>query len=80
MAEYKYDYNIAGFVDHDLFNKQCKALEKHIPGIEKGEYVKDVDESEIQIYYVNDEKIVVHNSHYIGAIFIKSNVDLDLYF
>lgn len=77
---YKYDYNICTEADRDIFIKQCKALEKHIPNLVKDKLLEDVDGSETQIYFVDGKKIVVHNSYYIGAVYIKSEVELEHFF
>lgn len=76
----KYEYNICNEPDKDIFEKQCVALENHIPGIVKSDLLTDVDGSETQIYIVDNKRITVHNSYYVGAIYIKSDIDLDLYF
>ena len=67
-----FEYNICTVPDRNIFIKQCKALEKHIPDIIKGDLLKDVDKSETQIYTVNNKKIFVYNSFYVGAVYIKS--------
>lgn len=77
---YKYDYTICTEPDKEIFVKQCRALEKHIPNIIKDKLLKDVDESETQIYFYNDKEILVHNSYYIGAVYIESEIDLDQFF
>ncbi len=77
---YKYDYTICTEPDKEIFVKQCRALEKNIPNITKDMLLKDVDESETQIYFYNDKEILVHNSYYIGAVYIESEIDLDQFF
>ena len=77
---YKYDYNICTEPDRDIFIKHCRALEKHIPNLVKDELLKDVDESETQIYYLDGKKILVHNCYYVGAVYIESEVDLEQFF
>ncbi|MBE6857769.1 MAG: hypothetical protein E7497_07970 [Ruminococcus sp.] len=75
-----YNYNICTEADKNIFSKQCKALEKHIPAITKKEKITDVDGSETQIYTVGDKKITVHNSFYIDAVYIESEIKLEPYF
>ncbi len=77
---YKYDYNICTEADRDIFIKQCKALEKHIPNLVKDKLLEDVDGSETQIYFLDGKEITVHNSYYIGAVYIKSEVELEHFF
>lgn len=75
-----FQYNICTEPNREIFIKQCKALEKHIPNLIKGKLLDDVDGSETQIYALNGKQITVHNSNYIGAVFIDSEIDLDTYF
>lgn len=75
-----FQYNICTEPDREIFIKQCQALEKHIPNLIKGNLLDDADGSEFQIYKLNGKKIVVHNSNYIGAVFIESEIDIDKYF
>ena len=75
-----YTYNICSEPDEHLFEKQCRALEKYIPGLVKGSLLHDVDDSLTQCYSLGDSSIVVHNSYYIGALYIDSEINLDNYF
>lgn len=77
---FMYDYNICTEADERLFHLQCKALEKHIPGLVKGDFLIDVDGSMTQIYYFNSKEISVHNSYYIGALYIVSEIELSQFF
>lgn len=75
-----FHYDICTVADDDVFNKQCKALETHIPNIRKDDLLEDVDGSSTQIYYVGDNKISVHNSKYIDAVYVDSEIELKQYF
>ena len=75
-----FNYVICCEPDKELFKKQCNALEKHIPNIQKHDLLKDVDDSETQIYSLNGKTITVHNSYYIGSLYIESEVKLEPYF
>ena len=75
-----FQYNICTEPDREIFIRQCRALEKHIPGLIKCDLLEDADGSEFQIYKLNDKEIVVHNSYDIGAVFIESDIDIDKYF
>ena len=75
-----YHYTICTEADRNIFVRQCSALEKHIPDIKKGQHLNDVDGSETQIYELNGKEITVHNSIYIGAVYIDSDIELDSYF
>jgi len=75
-----YEYNICTNADKVVFLRQCAVLEKHIPNLRKRQRLIDVDESETQIYTLEDKTIIVHNSYYIGAVYVQSDVDLLPYF
>lgn len=75
-----YEYSICNQADEDIFYKQCTALEKNIPDICKSDLLTDVDSSLIQVYQLNKLKIKVYNDTNIGAVYIKSQVDLDQFF
>ena len=77
---YKYDYTICTVAEEEIYTSPCRALEKHIPGLVKDELLHDVDDSKVQIYYLNGQRLSVHNSYYIDAVFIKSEFDIDPYF
>ncbi|MCD5415472.1 MAG: hypothetical protein LR001_10885 [Clostridiales bacterium] len=75
-----YDYTICRHADEEIFVKQCIAMEKNISGIVKDKLLIDVDESKIQIYTLKGKEIIIHNSYYIDAVYVKSEIDLAPYF
>lgn len=75
-----YSYSICTEPDHEIFTRQCEALEKNIPGLVKVEKLEDVDGSQIQVYKLGLQEISVYNSYYVGAVYIESEVDLEKYF
>lgn len=75
-----FHYNICTEPDKEIFDKQCKALEKHIPNLIKSDLLDDVDGSTTQLYKLNGKDISVHNSNYIGAVYIDSQIDLNPFF
>ncbi len=77
---YKYDYNICTEPDEDIFERQCAALEKHIPSLKKGPFMTDVDNTKIQIYFKDGKKIKVKNDYMVGAVYILSEIELTQFF
>ena len=75
-----FSYNICTQADDTIFIKQCTALEKNIPEIQKETLFQDVDGSQIQIYKLNGKQIKVCNSYYVDAVFIDSEVELEGFF
>jgi hypothetical protein len=50
------------------------------PTLKKDDLLLDVDGSETQIYKLNDEKVLVHNSYYLDEVYVESEADLTGYF
>lgn len=75
-----YEYLICNQPDEDIFFRQCKALEKHIPNLKKCRLLQDVDNSYIQVYEIDGQEVTVHNSYYIGGVFVKSEIELTQFF
>ena len=75
-----YHYQICNIPDEELFYKQCAALERNIPGLEKTPLLEDVDGSLTQVYKKDGKEIAVHNSEYVGALYIDSEIELKQYF
>ena len=74
-------YTICNMPDKDIFDKQRKALASRIPNIEKVEILTDVDFSQTaEFYLTGNQKVLLHNSYYIGAVYIESDVDLEEFF
>lgn len=73
-------YVICNQCDEEIFEKQCKALERAIPGIIKKELLHDVDDSKTQVYHVNQDKVYVHNSAYLNEVYVESDIDLLQFF
>ena len=85
-----YHYNICTIADEVIFQKQCRALETHLPHLsyflvfsgEKGTepLLEDVDGSLMQRYWLDGKMIRVYNSNDIRSVYIDSEVELEPYF
>lgn len=75
-----FEYQICNQADHEIFTKQCAALEKRILHLVKVELLTDVDGSEIQIYDLDGASVKVYNDHYIDAVHIRSDIELEKFF
>lgn len=73
----KYEYDICNIDDEDVFYKQCAALEKHIPNLEKEPLI--MADVLWQRYLLNEDKIGVWCDFYDGVI-IKSDIPLEPFF
>lgn len=75
-----FEYNINKVADNQSFQNACNKIEHHFPDCKKERLLIDVDGSMIQIYKKDDKKITVFNSYYIDAVYIKSEVNLNMLF
>ena len=72
-----YDYNIWTENSPQKFKNICKIIEIEFPNIEKEELLIDVDGSTIQTYRQHGKTINVFDDYDIGAVFVKSEIDLN---
>ena len=56
-----YHYSICTIADEVIFQKQCRALETHLPHLVKDELLEDVDGSLMQRYWLDGKMIRVYN-------------------
>lgn len=75
-----YEYTICNQPDKEIYEKQCMALEKRVPDILLVSALHDVDDSQKNIYSVNDKKVTVANDYYIGGVFVTSEIELEQFF
>ena len=75
-----FEYEICNVFDTTIFEKQGKALLKHIPGLKRKNKVEDVDGSQLNIFVMPDQaEITVVNDVDFG-VYIKSDFDIRPYF
>lgn len=75
-----FEYSICNQPDREIFQRQCRALEKHIPSITKEKLLNDVDGSQTQVYAIDGKQVTVHNSYYTGAVYVRSEIELTHFF
>ena len=73
-----YDYTIAPDADNKQFVALCRKIANEI-GAELQHADIDVDGSIICEYLLNGKLILAYNDYEIGAIYVKSDVDLSTY-
>ena len=59
-----YHYSICTIADEVIFQKQCRALETHLPHLVKDELLEDVDGSLMQRYWLDGKMIRVYNRNW----------------
>ena len=74
-----FEYNICNVYDEDVFEKQCLALERHIPNLLKKQFSEDIDGTQLQQYVKQGEKLRVINDKLV-RISIISEFKIERYF
>lgn len=74
------EYTIYMEADPDIFERQCRALERNIPGLLVGKRLTDVDGSVVQRYQLQGNDVLVFNDVRVNAVYVKSTVALEPYF
>ena len=79
-VEQIFEYNICNQADEEIFYKQCAAIEKHIPGLEKYAFLEDVDGTLCQKYTSSAGEIIVKSDMQIDAVYVTADYDLEKFF
>ncbi|MGN1085398.1 MAG: hypothetical protein ACI4Q5_00040 [Porcipelethomonas sp.] len=77
---YKYDYTIYPENNPKIFKQICAEIEKAFPNALKKKLLIDVDGSTIQTFTENGKDIDVYDDYDVGAVFVKSEINLDWVF
>ena len=72
-----YDYNIYPDNSPKVFKETCQKIENAFPAFSKKRLLIDVDGSTIQTFIVDGKDIDVFDDYDIGAVFVKSEINLD---
>lgn len=72
-----YDYTIFPNNSPQKFDECCKKIEKEFSDLYKNKLLIDVDGSLIQTYKYNGKDIDVYDDYDVGAVYVKSEIDLD---
>ena len=75
-----FDYNIYTENSPKIFKETCKKIERAYQTAQKKDLLVDVDGSTIQTYNIDGKDIDVFDDYDIGAVFVKSEVNLDKIF
>lgn len=73
----KYDYNVFPDNSVEKFKSTCKKIEEVFPNSIKRELLVDVDGTTIQTYTENGKDIDVFDDYDVGAVFVKSEIELN---
>lgn len=72
----KYDYTIYPDNSPKKFKETCEKIEKAFPNAYKRKLLVDVDGSTIQTFSENGKDIDIYDDYDIGAVFVKSEINL----
>lgn len=75
-----YKYTICNFADEEIFYRQCRALEKHIPDLKQGRFLDCLDDTLVQYYQHPKGRIEVRNDADVDVVYVDSEFDLHPYF
>ena len=73
----KFDYTIFKDNSQSEFKKACKLIERSFPDSKKNKLLIDVDGSTIQTNTKDGKDIDVYDDFDVGAVIVKSEIDLD---
>ena len=71
-----YDYTIFPDNSPKEFKKVCKMIQSAFPNATVHELLVDVDGSTLQKFIYDGKRINVYDDYCVGAVYIKSEVDL----
>lgn len=74
-----YEYVVCNHADEVFLQKQCRMLERHIPGLQVGEFLDCLDDTYIQYYQHPKGSIEVRSDADIDYVCIKSEFELPPY-
>lgn len=80
MRKYPYDYTIYPENSPEKFRETCAVTENKYPDLKKRELLIDVDGSTIQVYDCTAGEVIVYDDYDVGAVYILSDMDLDVVF
>ena len=75
-----FDYTIHPKADNKIFLQTCGLLEKSLTDLVKSKPLIDVDGSIYQKYNSGSKEITVYNDFEVDAVYIKSEINLNLFF
>lgn len=76
----KYDYTVYPDNSIDKFREACKKIERRFTNAIRKKMLEDVDGSTIQEYVLDNKSIIVYDDYDIGAVFVKSDINLNSLF
>ena len=75
-----FDYTVYKDNSPKVFKETCAIIEEHFPTAFKRTLAVDVDGSTIQTFTLYGKDIDVYDDYDTGAVYVKSEIDLDMLF
>ena len=74
-----YEYNIYQEYNRYEFNKVVNLLKAKLKTIKEMKYIEDpLDRDQLQTFITDKGKIVVKNDFMVGAVWVESDIELEL--
>ena len=74
-----YEYNIYPKYNREKFDETIKIIKANICNIKEMKYIEDtLDGNQLQILIIDEGKIVVKNDFMVGAVWVESDIELEL--
>ncbi len=77
MDKYAFDYTLSPEIDDVIFNDACIKINKQFGYMKKQKGLVNIDSAFIQVFEDDNNVIVVFNDYDVGAVYVKSTVNLD---
>lgn len=71
-----FDFTVYPDNSPEEFKKACGKIESLFPDAEKKKLLVDVDGSTIQTYVIDGKSIDIFDDYDVGAVYLKSELDL----
>lgn len=75
-----FDYTLFSKNSPGIFKSACEKVSAAFPNANKQRLLVDVDGSTIQTFTVDGNDIDIYDDYDVGAVFVKSQVNLDFLF
>lgn len=76
----EFDYTICQDNNPEEFVRICKLINTTYPEFKMNDLLVDADGSTIQIFENASSEVIIYDDYEIGAVFIKSDIDLSKLF
>jgi hypothetical protein len=80
MKKHEFEYTIFRDNSPKMFKAACGLVKETFPDFHAEKLLIDVDGSTIQVFCRGDNEIIIYDDYDVGAVLVKSDVDLSRIF